>query len=142
MPRTAPRAVAHKEATVPVVDRAAFERLVQADVVILGRAEYERLIEAAADTHDRAAGQAALDEIAVGAPTTPHAVAKAIFAGDHPVRAWRRYRGLTIEALATGIGASPGQISMIENRKRTASVNFLGRLAKAFGCSAADLVED
>ena len=131
-----------RPAAAPVVDRAAFDRVVKADVVILSRAEYDRLFEMAELAADMLAIRETKAAIAAGETLIPNAVAMAILDGTHPVKAWRKHRRLTIAALAAKIGASAGQISMIENRKGAGSVAFLGRLAKVFGCTAGDLVED
>ena len=140
-----PRAATHHRRAKPdavLVPRAAYERLVKADVVVLTRADYERLVEAAEMAIDVAESDASVAAIAAGATLIPDAVVAAELDGAHPVKAWRKHRRLTLKALAASAGVSAGQISLVENRRRAASVAFLGRLAKVFGCTAGDLVED
>ncbi|KVS62661.1 helix-turn-helix domain-containing protein [Burkholderia cepacia] len=61
----------------------------------------------------------------------PAAVLDAQLAGDHPVKAWRIYRRITIDQLAEAAGISKPYISQIENGKRAGSKDTLGRLAVA-----------
>ena len=112
------------------------------NTVTLPQAEFERLLEVAELAEDLAAADATAAEIAAGAPTNPHAVVVAEMAGDHPLKAWRKARGFTIDTLSAAAGVSVGQISMIENRKRVGTIPLLRRLAKALDCTAADLVEE
>ena len=140
MPRTA-LDKARKADTV-TLPRKAYEHLIKADVVILARSDYERLVAEAEMARDVAAYDAGKAALAAGGTLIPDAVVVAELDGAHPVKAWRKHRRSTIEGLAAAAGVSAGQISLVENRKRAASIAFLGRLAKVFGCTAADLVED
>ena len=61
----------------------------------------------------------------------PHVVVVAIHEGQHPVRAWREYRGLTQEALASAAGISTPFLSQIEGSKRVGSLDTLRAIARA-----------
>lgn len=71
----------------------------------------------------------------------PAAVLDAELAGDHPVKAWREYRRLTQDELATAARVSKPYLSQIENRKRDGSVDVLQGLAAALGVPLDLLVE-
>lgn len=70
----------------------------------------------------------------------PGAVAFAIAAGTHPVKAWREYRGLTQDALTERVGISKPFLSQIETGKRRFGAATLRALADALGVAADDLL--
>ena len=73
---------------------------------------------------------AALDE-----PKTagiPQAVVELVAAGDSPVRAWRKYLGLTQAAAAGKIGITQGAYAQIEKAKNNQEAT-LHKIAAAFG---------
>ncbi|GAB7548189.1 helix-turn-helix domain-containing protein [Cupriavidus sp. CuC1] len=61
----------------------------------------------------------------------PAAILDAELAGDSPVKAWREYRRMTQDALATAAGLSKPYLSQIENRKRDGSPEVFQSLAAA-----------
>jgi acetoin utilization deacetylase AcuC-like enzyme len=63
----------------------------------------------------------------------------AVLAGENPVRAWRRYRGLTIAQLAEKAGVSAAYLSQIETGARAGTVETLGRIAVALAVNLDDL---
>ena len=63
----------------------------------------------------------------------PAEVAYAIAKGVHPVRAWRKHRKLTQDALAIAAGVSKPFISQIEGGKRDGSTATLKKIAGALG---------
>lgn len=60
--------------------------------------------------------------------------------GANSIRAWREYRGLTLERLAARVDSTPATISRIERRVRPYSQSLLERLAEALSCEPSDLV--
>lgn len=58
---------------------------------------------------------------------------------DHPLRIWRNYRSLSLEALAQRCAVSRQMLSMIENGKANPSADLLAKLAEALGCDMDDL---
>ena len=58
---------------------------------------------------------------------------------DHPLRLWRKYRGLTLEQLAGEVGVTKSALSMIENGKSVPSGKLLKKLAVALKCDMDDL---
>ncbi len=57
------------------------------------------------------------------------------------LRAWRLYRGLTVEGLAAKAGVSPATISLIENYESAGSPRSLEKLAKALKCTVGQLFD-
>ena len=66
-------------------------------------------------------------------------VVRAELDGIHPVRAWREFRQLTIQALADAAGLSGPYVSQIECGKRTGTVTTLKKLALALDAPAGAL---
>ena len=50
---------------------------------------------------------------------------------DNRIGVWRKYRGLTMSALAEAAGISQSYLSDIENGKKDGSVKVLKRIAQA-----------
>lgn len=69
----------------------------------------------------------------------PVEMADRLLAGDSPLRVWREYRGLTLQALAESCGVSRQMLSMIERGKTAPSVSLLSRLSSALRCDMDDL---
>lgn len=92
--------------------------------VLVPKADYE-LIEAALDVraYDRAKGK--------GQELIPAAIVDRLLEDENPIRIWRQYRRLTLEQLADATGISKPYLSQVENGRRQATVNVLGRLACA-----------
>lgn len=58
------------------------------------------------------------------------------------LKAWRVYRGMTVEGLAEQAGVSPGLVSQIENGDSNGSPDSLQKLAKALKCEVWQLFEE
>lgn len=56
-----------------------------------------------------------------------------VVAGEHPVRVWRDYRGLSAVQLADASGVSKAYLSEIETGKKPGSVDAYKALAGALG---------
>ncbi|MBF0437400.1 MAG: helix-turn-helix transcriptional regulator [Magnetococcales bacterium] len=63
-----------------------------------------------------------------------------IMEGESPMRVWREFRGLTIQALADKVGASKGYLSEIENGLKDGSVRIMKRVAESLGVDLDDIV--
>jgi len=61
--------------------------------------------------------------------------------GEHPLKAFRRYRGLTQKELAARTGLNATYLSQLETRKRGGSTRVYRRLAAALGVDIGDLIE-
>jgi len=103
---------------------------------VLPIAEYERLLDAA----DEALSVRAFDAYkAARSETFPEEVAERLLAGEHPVRVFREYRGLTQTQLAEVAGLKQAYVSQIEARARVGSVDVLKRVADALNVDIDDL---
>jgi len=103
---------------------------------VLPITEYEKLLAEADDARDLEIA-AARD----GAEAYPAAVAERIFAGESPLRVFRKYRGLTQTELAGRAGLGQNVVSRIESGKKTGTVSTLAALAKALGVTVDDLID-
>ena len=90
------------------------------DQVLITRAEYEEFMALRA---------------AAAARARPPEVAAMIAKGDRPLRAWRRYRGMTQKQLADQGATTQGYLSDLENGTKTASRETMIFLAMALGRS-------
>jgi DNA-binding XRE family transcriptional regulator len=109
------------------------------DLVVIARSDYEALLARAGDAASEDAMTARVVEatnakIARGEDVAlPTAVWVAIERGEHPVRAIRKYRGLTQIEVAEKAGLRQGYIADIEAGKKTGSATSLKAIAAALG---------
>jgi DNA-binding XRE family transcriptional regulator len=75
-----------------------------------------------------------------GIERVPAALARRLMAGEAPVRVWREYRGLSLQALAKKAAISASLLSEIEAGKKVGSVRTLAKLARALAVDIDDLV--
>jgi mRNA interferase RelE/StbE len=94
------------------------------DTVTIPRAEYDAMRSRIEDLDDILAGHAARTGAAL-----PHEFAMRIISGEHPVRVWREYRGLSSAGLAESAKVSKAYLSEIETRKKPGSVDAHKHLA-------------
>lgn len=115
------------------------------DTVTLSRDEYEALLDRLEDAEDNLR----LDDIEALERKGSEAVARMDYlpseaverlcSGEHPVRIWRKHRGLTREALAAAAGVAPSYLTEIETRKKPGSFEALAKLAAALKISLDDI---
>ena len=103
--------------------------------VTLTRREYDALLARTEELENALAARMADDGSRI-----PHAVALAIMDGERPVKAYRRYRDLTLRDLATRTGLAVGYLSEIERGLRPGSASVLSRIAVALGTTIDTLV--
>jgi DNA-binding XRE family transcriptional regulator len=107
------------------------------DLVVITRSDYEALLARAGDEASEDAMTARILEatdakIARGKDVAlPAAVWHAIENGEHPIRAIRKYRGLTQIDVAAQAGLRQGYIADIEAGKKTGSATSLKAIAAA-----------
>lgn len=70
----------------------------------------------------------------------PGDVAKALVLEGSPVRTYRKYRGLTQEALGKMVGVTKTTISEVENGRKEGSLKLFKRLSEALGVDIDDLI--
>ena len=92
---------------------------------------FERLVAAAEGMDDVALYDAAI--AADDGTRIPGEVVNAILDGAHPIKAWRKYRQLTVQALADKARISKAFLSQIEGGKRTGTIAVLSAIAKELG---------
>lgn len=96
--------------------------------VVLPIAEYELLVEAA----DEATSIRAFDAYkAVRPETFPAEIVDRLLNGEHPLRVFREYRGLTQAQLGEAVGLKQAYLSQIEAGARAGTVDVLKRIAGA-----------
>ena len=97
-------------------------------------AEWNALLARLEEVQDIADARAAHDS-----ESFPAEFADRLLSGESPLRVWRDYRGLTLQALAEACGVTRQMLSMIEHGKAKPSADLLGRLAETLGCDMDDL---
>lgn len=97
------------------------------ELVVITRDEYDRLLDAGGDEDARDArlADAARAESEVRYPAP---VMDALLAGDTPVAAWRKHRGMSQADLAAKTGMTQAGVSRLETR-RDGRATPLGRMA-------------
>lgn len=112
-----------------------------ADTVTISRKEYDLLVNAREDLEDlraydhaRAALDSGEDEL------VPAEYAKRLVAGESPLRIYRKFRGLTQQALADAAHVNRVQIADIEAGRNSGSVATVRKLADALRVAIDDLV--
>ncbi|MBF0135065.1 MAG: helix-turn-helix transcriptional regulator [Magnetococcus sp. DMHC-1] len=63
-----------------------------------------------------------------------------ILNGESPLRAWREFRGLTLQVLADRVGVSKEYLFEIENGQKDGSVSVMKQIAKALKVNLDDIV--
>jgi DNA-binding XRE family transcriptional regulator len=107
------------------------------ELVVLTRREYIALLaragdEAAEDEMTRILGEEFKAALARGEEVAlPEAVWEAIEAGESPVKALRRHRGLTQAELAAAAGVSQGYVAELESGRKSGTPETLKALARA-----------
>jgi hypothetical protein len=98
------------------------------DTVTIPIEEYKAMLGRIEDLDDILAGHAAR----TGA-TLPHDLAMRIVNGEHPVRLWREYRGMSAVALAEAAKMSKTYLSEIETGKKPGSIDAYRGIAGVLG---------
>jgi DNA-binding XRE family transcriptional regulator len=115
------------------------------DTVTLSRSEYEALLDRLEDAEDNTRlNQIDSNERAQGKETArtdylPIELVERLCAGEHPLRVWRKHRGLTREALAAAAGVAPSYVTEIETGKKPGSFDALAKLAATLKISLDDI---
>ena len=112
------------------------------ELVILSRAEYDALTSVRGeDSRDADHANRIIADLASGAEMllTSEDVDD-LLAAKTPMAFWRKYRGLTQEALSKMTGLAQGFLSEIENGSKTGDVQTVAAIARALSVSMDDLV--
>ena len=108
------------------------------ETVTIPRSEYEAL-RAAVDSFEDAAAAAAY-RATRAEESVPIEVVDRLLAGEHPLRVWRRHRGMTQQALAEAIGIGKAYLSEIESGKKDGSIRVIKAAAGVLDVDLDDLV--
>lgn len=111
------------------------------EYAVLSFADYQQLLEKAEMLADIRAYDEAKARIAAGDDEFfPSEIADRLLSGEHPLKLWREYRGLTLAQLGEACGVSAAALSQIETGKREPSVGLLKKLAETLRVDMDDLV--
>ena len=109
------------------------------EYVVLPIEDYLEIISLLEDIEDRyAVDQASID--CQEGTTVPGEVVNSILNGTSPLRAWRVYRGFTLDSLAKRVGVSKSYLSQIENNRKPGSLNLYRRISTVLNVAVDDLV--
>ncbi|MCX5518466.1 helix-turn-helix transcriptional regulator [Kaistia defluvii] len=117
------------------------------EIVVLSRRDYDALMARSGDegAEDRMTATIIAESdaaIAAGADIAlPEDVWTAIEAGETPVRAIRKHRGMTQTGLAAAAGVTQGYIADIETGKKAGSTETLKAIARALAVPLDTLVD-
>ena len=107
------------------------------EFVVLPFDEYENLMNIAEDKMDTA------DVLAFrksGEEVFPEEVLDSLLAGDHPIKVYRKYRGMTQPELASAIGKSLPYIGKLEANDRKGTVDVLSDIANVLSVDLEQLI--
>ncbi|NML10071.1 helix-turn-helix transcriptional regulator [Sphingobium sp. AR-3-1] len=111
-------------------------------IAMLPIEDYQRLVDIA---EDRADGMAAVDaehRRVEGEEYVPVEVIDKIMAGDSPLRAWRKYRNLTLQQLGLKAGITSAYLSDLERGNNQGSIGTWIRLAESLTLSLSDIAPE
>ncbi len=97
---------------------------------IIPFSDYQKMQEALEDAEDIKEIEKSLNNVQEGIENgVPGEVTFAILEGVNPIRAWRQYKNMKMNAMAKKIRISPAYLSQIENGKRNPTVDTLKAIA-------------
>jgi len=103
--------------------------------------EYEALIVELEELQDIRDYDVAMKKIEKGEDAlVPAEVVYRILDGVNPIKVWREYRDMTLQALAKECNVSGAAISQIESGKRAPSVSLLKKITEKLAVELGDLV--
>lgn len=119
---------------------AQFVEIAGAQMVLLDRKEFERLVEAAAHFDDIVAAVEAQKRREAGEEYFPAEIVNRLINDENPLKVWRQYRGLTLEALGAMVGRKGSFISKLEKGRAEGGIKLWQDLAKALKLDLEDLL--
>ena len=111
-------------------------------MAMLPVAEFERLVDLAEDKLDGTAAAEAARRREAGEEYVPAEVVDRIIAGESPLKAWRKHRGLTLDKLAGEVGVVKSMLSEIENGKKQGRPTLWRDLAGALHVLVEDILPE
>jgi DNA-binding Xre family transcriptional regulator len=111
------------------------------DKVVLSRSAWNDLIETLENAEDGAAVRVSRESAKSGVDNgLPATLYRRMRAGEHPVRVWRTYRKLGLNALAEKASVARSYLSEIESGKKPGSAVALQRIAQALDVEMDELM--
>lgn len=101
------------------------------ELVVLSRRDYDALLARLGDVEAEDRMTLIVAAEARGQTTLPESVSKAILGGDTPLKALRRWRGMTQAQLAAAADINQGYLSELESGVKTGSAQILAKLASS-----------
>ncbi len=111
-------------------------------IAMLPAADYERLLDIVEERADIAAAERAAKRRADGEEYIPFSLVNSIIDGENALRAWRKYRGLTLAHLAKAVDARQAMLSDIENGKAQGKPALWRALARELNVDVDDILPD
>jgi len=109
-------------------------------MAMLPIADYERLVDIAEDKADALAAAEAERRRKEGEEYLPSELADRILAGESALKAWRRFRGLTLSGLAEAVGTTQATLSRIETGKMQGRPALWRAMAETLNVSVDDIL--
>jgi DNA-binding XRE family transcriptional regulator len=119
---------------------AQFVEIQGTQLVLLSREEFARLADAAEQYADIVAAVEAQKRREAGEEYVPAEIVGKLVAGENPLKVWRSYRGLTLQALADRVGRQASFIGKLEKGQNEGGIKLWQALATALGVDLDDLV--
>lgn len=104
--------------------------------------DYERLLELAEEQSDIDAAIRADERRKAGEEYVPADIVYRIMDGENALKVWRKYRGMTIDALAAASDVRASMISMLENGKAQGKPGHWRALATALNTNIEDILPE
>lgn len=111
-------------------------------MAMLPVADYERLIDIAEEQFDIKAAISAEKRRLEGEEIVSSELVYAIMDGENPLRAWRKYRGMTQDELARAAGTSKSLLSLIENGKAQGKLQLWRSMAQVLNVDIEDILPE
>lgn len=111
-------------------------------IAMLPAEEYQLLLEKLEDHEDIRAAERAEKRRLAGEEYVPFSLVNSIIDGENALRAWRKYRNMTLQQLADAAGARHATLSLIENGKAQGKPALWRALAEALNVAVDDILPD
>jgi len=106
------------------------------ELVVLSRRDYDALLARLGDEEAEDRMTLIVAAEARGETPLPEPVSKAILDGDTPLKAFRRWRGMTQAQLAAAADINQGYLSELESGAKAGSPQTLGKLGASLDLPA------
>ena len=119
---------------------AQFVEIAGTQMVLLSREEFTHLLEAADHYADIVAAVDAQTRKQAGEEYFPAELVGQLLDGENPLKIWRKYRNLTLDALAASVGRQGSFISKLEKGRAQGGIKLWQDLARVLEVDLEDLL--